>query len=237
MHPGERSGSSGGIRYIRTASRAFFAALRAEVPQGAYIDRMSKTNPCPRAWASGNSWDIRQAAYGIQILWPLAEGRCPCRAPPCAWAGRRPTTPPCVSQLRSRPCVPRPAIPDRWNISLRMTCGQLVCNCTVSTLAKPAGVALNSKGDTSSFLYTRRTGTAQLFEFDQNGKMLRRDRKRGSLRYLCSAHVVRIDKGDDNIWCVDEGSNMVIEFTEGHVIMTTAAAPSPRKRRARPGSS
>ena len=41
------------------------------------------------------------------------------------------------------------------------------------------------------------------------------------------ARVVRIDK-DDNIWCVDEGSNMVIEFNpEGHVILTIGRRAEP----------
>src|SRR6202043_2660884 len=41
------------------------------------------------------------------------------------------------------------------------------------------------------------------------------------------AHVVRIDK-DDNIWCVDEGTNMVIEFDpQGRVTMLFGRKPEP----------
>ena len=77
-----------------------------------------------------------------------------------------------------------------------------------------AGIALNSKGHI--FVYHRGART-QLFEFDQSGKYVREIGK--DLYGFSFAHVVRIDK-DDNIWCVDEGSNMVIEFNpEGHVIL------------------
>src|SRR5215471_20787578 len=78
-----------------------------------------------------------------------------------------------------------------------------------------AGVALNSKGHI--FIYHRGRNT-QLFEFDKDGKFLREIGK--DLYGFEFAHVVRIDK-DDNIWCVDEGSNMVIKFNpEGRVTMT-----------------
>jgi streptogramin lyase len=77
-----------------------------------------------------------------------------------------------------------------------------------------AGVALNSKGHL--FIYHRGRQT-QLFEFDKDGKFLREIGK--DLYGFEFAHVVRIDK-DDNIWCVDEGSNMVIKFNpEGRVTM------------------
>ena len=68
------------------------------------------------------------------------------------------------------------------------------------------GVATNSKGHV--FVYTR-TGETRLFEFDQNGTFVR---ELGQGLYgLVFAHAVRVDK-DDNVWVVDEGSNMVIKF-------------------------
>jgi DNA-binding beta-propeller fold protein YncE len=74
------------------------------------------------------------------------------------------------------------------------------------------------------FVYNRGAHTA-LYEFDQNGKFLREIGK--DLYGFVFAHVVRIDK-DDNIWCVDEGSNMVIEFNpEGRVIMTMGRHAEP----------
>ena len=81
-------------------------------------------------------------------------------------------------------------------------------------LGEVAGVALNSKGHI--FIYNRGHQTA-LYEFDQDGKFLREIGK--DLYGFEFAHGVRIDK-DDNIWCVDEGSNMVIKFNpEGRVTM------------------
>jgi streptogramin lyase len=77
-----------------------------------------------------------------------------------------------------------------------------------------AGVALNSKGHI--FIYSR-GGHTQLFEFDKNGAFMREIGK--DLYGFDFAHVVRIDK-DDNIWCVDEGANVVVKFNpEGHVTM------------------
>ena len=97
-----------------------------------------------------------------------------------------------------------------------------------------AGVALNSKGHL--FIYHRGRQT-QLFEFDKDGKFLREIGK--DLYGFEFAHVVRIDK-DDNIWCVDEGSNMVIKFNpEGRVTRCCSGASGkcPRAGRSshRPG--
>jgi DNA-binding beta-propeller fold protein YncE len=87
-------------------------------------------------------------------------------------------------------------------------------------LGEGAGIALNSKGHI--FVY-HRGGHTQLLEFDAAGKFIREIGK--DLYGFSFAHVVRIDK-DDNIWCVDEGSNMVIEFNpEGHVIMLIGRKP------------
>src|SRR5262249_28692269 len=81
-------------------------------------------------------------------------------------------------------------------------------------LGEAAGIALNSKGHI--FVFTR-SGHTRLLEFDRDGKFLREIGK--DLYGFDFAHVVRIDK-DDNIWCVDEGSNMVIKFSpEGRVLM------------------
>src|SRR5260370_30348823 len=81
-------------------------------------------------------------------------------------------------------------------------------------LGEAAGVALNSKGHI--FVFTRSRHT-QLFEFDRNGQFLREIGK--DLYGFDFAHVVRVDK-DDNIWCVDECSSMVIKFSpERRVVM------------------
>ena len=84
------------------------------------------------------------------------------------------------------------------------------------------GIATNSKGHI--FVYTR-SGDTRLFEFDQNGNYVR---EIGQGVYgLEFAHAVRVDR-DDNIWTVDEGTNMVIKFNpEGRVVMVLGRRPEP----------
>src|SRR5207253_305639 len=87
-------------------------------------------------------------------------------------------------------------------------------------MGEAVGVATNSKGHV--FVYTR-TGSprvtigtnrafaknaARLFEFDQSGKFLR-ELGQGNYGFVF-AHAVRVDK-QDNIWVIDEGSNMIIK--------------------------
>ena len=95
-------------------------------------------------------------------------------------------------------------------------------------LGEGIGVATNSKGHV--FVYTR-SGETRLFEFDQNGTFVR---EIGAGLYgFAFAHAVRVDK-DDNIWAVDEGTNMVIKFNPaGRVVMVhrPAAGPGRRARR------
>src|SRR6202007_577019 len=96
-------------------------------------------------------------------------------------------------------------------------------------------VATNSKGHI--FVYTRTgsinvtTGTnrafvsnaAKLFEFDQTGKYVSEIGQ--GLYGFVFAHAVRVDP-QDNIWVVDEGSDMVIKFDpEGRVVMTLGRKP------------
>jgi DNA-binding beta-propeller fold protein YncE len=102
-------------------------------------------------------------------------------------------------------------------------------------LGEAAGVATNSKGNVfvytrtgnpSSTLGTRRTfshGGSRLFEFDPSGKFIR-EIGQGLYGFLV-AHTVRVDR-EDNIWVVDEGSNMVIKFDrEGRLLMTMGRKP------------
>ena len=87
-------------------------------------------------------------------------------------------------------------------------------------LGEAAGVAVNSKGHI--FVYTRSAQT-RLFEFDAKGTFVHEIGK--DLYGFSFAHVVRIDR-DDNIWCVDEGANMVIEFDpQGRVLMVFGRKP------------
>jgi NHL repeat len=84
------------------------------------------------------------------------------------------------------------------------------------------GVATNSKGHV--FVYTRSQAT-RLFEFDAKGNFLREIGE--GLYGFAFAHAVRVDP-EDNIWAVDEGTNMVIKFNpEGRVVMVLGRRPEP----------
>jgi hypothetical protein len=87
-------------------------------------------------------------------------------------------------------------------------------------LGESMGVARNSKGHI--FVYHRRDDT-RLFEFDPNGNFVK---EWGEGIYGFEfAHKVRVDK-DDNVWVVDEGTNMVIKFNpEGRVLMVLGRRP------------
>jgi DNA-binding beta-propeller fold protein YncE len=96
-------------------------------------------------------------------------------------------------------------------------------------------VATNSKGNI--FVFSRaggmfatvggsRTfthGGSRLFEFAPNGTYIREIGQ--DLYGFLFAHSVRVD-AQDNIWVVDEGSNMVIKFNpQGQVVMTMGRKP------------
>jgi DNA-binding beta-propeller fold protein YncE len=90
-------------------------------------------------------------------------------------------------------------------------------------LGEASGVAINSKGHVFVFTRAGVSGPAfgaaavQLLEFGADGRFLREIGK--GLYAFSFAHDVRIDK-DDNIWCVDKGSNMVVKFNpDGHVVL------------------
>jgi DNA-binding beta-propeller fold protein YncE len=102
-------------------------------------------------------------------------------------------------------------------------------------LGEAVGVATNSKGiiyvytrtgNPAASLGTRRTfvrNAARLFEFDPSGKFTREIGQ--DLYGFVFAHTVRVDR-QDNIWVVDEGSNMVIKFDPaGRVLMTMGRKP------------
>src|SRR5262245_52451548 len=102
-------------------------------------------------------------------------------------------------------------------------------------LGEAVGVATNSKGNIyiytrtgnpAATIGTRRTfarNAARLFEFDPSGKFLREIGQ--DLYGFVFAHTVRVDR-QDNIWVVDEGSNLVIKFDPaGRVLMTMGRKP------------
>jgi len=102
-------------------------------------------------------------------------------------------------------------------------------------LGEAVGVTTNSKGNIfvytrtgnpAATLGTRRTfarNAARLFEFDPSGKFVR---EIGQENYgFVFAHTVRVDR-QDNIWVVDEGSNMIIKFDpSGRIVMTMGRKP------------
>jgi len=103
-------------------------------------------------------------------------------------------------------------------------------------MGEAVGVATNSKGHT--FVYTRdgmlgysvgssrqfgRGAAARLYEFDQNGNFVHEIGK--GIYAEAFAHTVRVDP-EDNVWMVDEGSNMIVKFSpEGKVLMTLGRKP------------
>jgi len=84
------------------------------------------------------------------------------------------------------------------------------------------GIATNSKGHV--WVYTR-SGDTRVFEFDEKGNYVK---EWGVGLYgLEFAHGVRVDR-EDNVWIVDEGTNMVIKFNpEGRVVMVLGRRPEP----------
>src|SRR5437868_15479121 len=87
-------------------------------------------------------------------------------------------------------------------------------------LGEAVAVATNSKGHIFVF---HRSNNNRLFEFDQTGKFIKEIG--GGFLGFEFAHSVRVDK-DDNIWTVDEGSNMVTKFShERNVLVVLGRRP------------
>jgi hypothetical protein len=84
------------------------------------------------------------------------------------------------------------------------------------------GVATNSRGHV--FVYTR-SGETRLFEFDETGKFVK---EFGTGSYgFAFAHAVRVDR-DDNVWAVDEGTNVITKFSpDGKILMVLGKRPDP----------
>jgi YVTN family beta-propeller protein len=97
------------------------------------------------------------------------------------------------------------------------------------TIGETEGVALNAQKHL--FVFTRsgnngpaRGGNAsELFEFDQLGHFVKQWAQ--DSYGLNFAHAVHVDK-DQNVWVVDEGSNMVIKMNpQGRVVMVLGRRP------------
>jgi len=89
-------------------------------------------------------------------------------------------------------------------------------------MGEAVGVATNSKGQVFVFV---RSGESRLFQFDQNGTFMK---EFGTGSYgMAFAHAVRVDK-DDNIWAVDEGTNIITKFSpDGKILMVLGKRPDP----------
>ncbi len=89
-------------------------------------------------------------------------------------------------------------------------------------LGEGTGVATNSKGHI--FIYTR-SGETRLFEFDQTGAFVK-EFGVGSYGFAF-AHAVKVDR-DDNVWAVDEGTNVIQKFNpDGKLLMVLGKRPDP----------
>jgi NHL repeat len=99
------------------------------------------------------------------------------------------------------------------------------------TIGEAVGVAKNAAGHLFVFSRTGKTATVKgsaasmLFEFDQNLKFVK---EWGPNNYASGfAHTVRVDK-EQNVWMVDEGSNMVVKYRpDGTVAMTLGRKEEP----------
>ena len=97
------------------------------------------------------------------------------------------------------------------------------------TMGQTVGVATNSKGHLFVYSRSQNQGLARggraavLWEFDDNYKFVK---EWGPNNYAEGfAHVVRVDKSD-NVWQVDEGSGMVVEYNpEGQSIFWLGRTP------------
>ena len=92
---------------------------------------------------------------------------------------------------------------------------------TGTYLGEAMGVARDSKGNI--FVYNRNGEDTRMFQFDAEGNFTREIGQ--GLYAFAMAHGVRVDS-EDNIWAVDEGTDMVVKFNpQGRVIMLLGRRP------------
>ncbi len=89
-------------------------------------------------------------------------------------------------------------------------------------MGETQGIATNSKGDIFVFF---RGNHSRLWEFDKTGKFVREIGK--NYYGFLFAHSVRVD-AHDNIWAVDEGANLITEFSPdgSKILMVLGHRPS-----------
>src|SRR5579863_4795558 len=121
----------------------------------------------------------------------------------CATAQAQQNVPPPAKAFATAPEIAYDSLPNFLKLPTGLYLGEGI------------GVARNSKGHV--FVYTRGGDTSHLYEFDQNGSFVHEIGK--GLYGFQMAHAVRVDP-QDNIWVVDEGTDMVIKFSpDGRVAM------------------
>ena len=120
---------------------------------------------------------------------------------PQSWAQRKAT-------IQNVPEIPFSSVPNL----LKLPPGEY--------LGEAVAVATNSKGHIFVF---HRSANTRLFEFDPAGKFLK---EIGAGYYGFEfSHSVRVDL-EDNIWTVDEGTNMITKFSpQGKVLMVLGSRP------------
>lgn len=122
--------------------------------------------------------------------------------------------PPLEAQSRAKatdvPVIPHEAVPNFFKHPPGIYTGENM------------GIATNSKGHI--FMYHRAYET-RLFEYGPDGTFIR---EIGRNTYgFAFAHSVRVD-AEDNIWAVDEGTDMLIKFNpEGRVMMVIGRREDP----------
>jgi hypothetical protein len=109
------------------------------------------------------------------------------------------------------PVIPHESVPNFFKLPAGVYAGENM------------GIATNSKGHI--FIY-HRSGETRLYEYDEKGTFVK-EIGRGNYGFSF-AHSVRVD-AQDNIWAVDEGSNMVIKFNPdgSKVLMVIGRRPDP----------
>ena len=106
------------------------------------------------------------------------------------------------------PIIPHTSVPNFFKLPADLYLGEGI------------GIATNSKGNV--FIY-HRSGDTRLFEFDPNGNFVK---EWGVGNYGSEfAHQVRVDP-QDNVWVVDEGTNMLVKFNpQGRIAMVLGRRP------------
>jgi len=148
---------------------------------------------------AGDEHPMRRTQHARALPALIAAGLLACGSP--SWAQTQ-------AKATGVPDIPFESVPNFLKLPPNLYLGEGI------------GVATNSKGHV--FVYTR-SGDTRLFEFDRNGAFVREIGQ--GLYGFEFAHAVRVDAAD-NIWAVDEGTNMVIKFgPDGRVAMVLGRRP------------